>query len=198
MSVAQNSDLDLFAQAPLSSSSRAAGKPFLLTMMRGRERVILLAICFIVTIAASYSAGYEQGRRLTRAARERSLEMVTVPAASTPAVPVRMTTVSSTPAQANRAPVNRKVQAAPAAAPAPAAIPSIATDVYTVQLASYRSRESAERESAALKKNGLSPLLLTKGEYVVLCVGNFSQKQAARPLQAQLSKRYQGCYIRRI
>jgi cell division septation protein DedD len=69
---------------------------------------------------------------------------------------------------------------------------------YTIQLASYKSNSHAQKEAAVLKQKGYSPLLLTKGEYIVLCVGNFSNKQNAQSLLPELSKRYGDCRIRRL
>ncbi|MCG8431761.1 MAG: SPOR domain-containing protein [Candidatus Omnitrophica bacterium] len=70
---------------------------------------------------------------------------------------------------------------------------------YTIQLASYKTRSYAEREAGRLKKKGYTPLILTKGDYIILCVGKFSSRAAAeRVLKNQFSTRYQGCFARRL
>ena len=69
---------------------------------------------------------------------------------------------------------------------------------YTIQLASYKSKTSAQKEADSLKKKGLSPLIVSKGRYAVLCVGSFSDKENAKALLAELEKQYRGCFIRRI
>lgn len=70
---------------------------------------------------------------------------------------------------------------------------------YTIQLASYKTRSYAEREAGRLKKKGYTPLILTKGDYIILCVGRFSSRAAAeRVLKNQFSTRYQGCFARRL
>ena len=71
-------------------------------------------------------------------------------------------------------------------------------DNYTIQLASYQSRKYADRAAEKLKKRGLSPLILSKGEYIVLCVGNFSDKKTAYSLLAEFKKQYRDCFVRRL
>lgn len=69
---------------------------------------------------------------------------------------------------------------------------------YIIRLASYKTKTYAQREVELLKKRGLSPLVLSKGGYIVLCVGNISNKQTARSLLSELRKRYRDCYITRL
>ncbi|MBI5144686.1 MAG: SPOR domain-containing protein [Candidatus Omnitrophica bacterium] len=69
---------------------------------------------------------------------------------------------------------------------------------YTVQLASYKGKVSVQREADRLKKKGFSPLVLNKGQYLVLCVGNFSDKQKAETVLSEFRKRYPDCRIRRL
>jgi len=79
-----------------------------------------------------------------------------------------------------------------------AAAPQIGRANYTIQLASYKTRTSAQREAEVLKKKGFMPIVLAKGNYIVLCVGKFSNKEKALTLLASLQARYKGCYIRRL
>jgi hypothetical protein len=69
---------------------------------------------------------------------------------------------------------------------------------YVIQLASYKIKTHAQKEVELLKKRGLSPLVLSKGSYIVLCVGNISNKETARSLLSELKKRYRDCYITRL
>ena len=77
--------------------------------------------------------------------------------------------------------------------------PSSQSDTdYTIQVAAFRSRELAAREVLLLAKKGLTPLAFTKGNYIILCVGKFSNQESAQPLLIQLQKTYAGCRIRRL
>lgn len=69
---------------------------------------------------------------------------------------------------------------------------------YIIQLASYKTRTYAEREAELLRKKGLAPLILNKGSYAVLYVGNFPSRKTAQSLLSELKKRYNDCYIRRL
>jgi cell division septation protein DedD len=69
---------------------------------------------------------------------------------------------------------------------------------YTIQIASYKSRDLAQKEVDSLRKKGYAVLVLAKGGYTVLCVGNFSNKQNAKVAYADLAKKYPGCILRRI
>jgi cell division protein FtsN len=66
---------------------------------------------------------------------------------------------------------------------------------YIIQLASYKTKTYAEREAELLRKKGLAPLILNKGNYTVLYVGNFPSRKTAQSKLAELKKRYKDCYI---
>ncbi len=69
---------------------------------------------------------------------------------------------------------------------------------YTIQVGVFKNRELAAREVLLLAKKGLTPLAFTKGDYIILCVGKFSNQESARPLLSQLQKTYAACRIRRL
>ncbi len=70
--------------------------------------------------------------------------------------------------------------------------------VYTIQIGTYKARGGAEKEMAKLRKNGLSPLVIKKSGYTVVCVGAFNNKETAKSLLSQLRSKYRDCYIRRL
>jgi hypothetical protein len=71
-------------------------------------------------------------------------------------------------------------------------------DTYTIQVAAFKNRELAWRQAQLLTKNGFSPMAFTKGNYIILCVGKFSNQESAQPLLIQLQRTYANCRIRRI
>ncbi len=73
-------------------------------------------------------------------------------------------------------------------------------DSYTIQIASYLDKTSAQREFERLRNKGLFPILLSKGKYTVVCVGNFPDKGKALAslLEIKKQKRYQDSFIRRL
>lgn len=74
----------------------------------------------------------------------------------------------------------------------------VQTQNYTIQLATYQTSTYAQKEAEKLRKRGLLPLVLSKGSYQVLCVGNFSNLNAAASLLSELKKQYRDCFIRRL
>jgi hypothetical protein len=69
---------------------------------------------------------------------------------------------------------------------------------YTIQVAAFKNRDLALRQAQLLSKRGLTPLVFAKGNYIILCVGKFSNQESAQPLLNQLQKAYAGCRIRRL
>lgn len=69
---------------------------------------------------------------------------------------------------------------------------------YTIQVASFLKKENAQKEAEKLKKNGLSPSVLPKGKFNIVCVGNFSKRQEAESLLSKLKRQYNDSQIRRL
>lgn len=69
---------------------------------------------------------------------------------------------------------------------------------FTIQLASYKTTKYAQKEAEALKRKGFSPFVVSRGDYVAVCVGNFPDKNVAKNMLAELKKQYRDCYIRRL
>jgi hypothetical protein len=69
---------------------------------------------------------------------------------------------------------------------------------YTIQIATFRNKQLALGAAGRLLKEGLTPLVFAKGDYIVLCVGKFSNQESAQPLLIQLQRTYAGCRIRRL
>lgn len=69
---------------------------------------------------------------------------------------------------------------------------------YTIQVAAFKNRNLALRQAQLLARKGLAPLAFAKGNYIILCVGKFSNQESAQPLLTQLQRTYTGCRIRRL
>lgn len=72
------------------------------------------------------------------------------------------------------------------------------TGNYTIQLASYQSKVLLQKEADNLRKKGFTPFVITKGNYSILCVGSFANKDTAKPLLSELRKKFRDGYIRRL
>lgn len=180
-----NSQLELFSEsAPeKGSQTRSASDYNFLKRIKGYEKVILLTIAILVTGIISFSFGVERGKRIVLSANK-PVESAKVESASIPSAPE------------------------PAPVPAPVMVkketlfeqsPVLASSgSFTIQVASFKNKDSALKEVEVLKKKGMTTQLIKKGQYTILCVGNFPNKETAQPLLSELRKRYNRCYIRRL
>ena len=67
---------------------------------------------------------------------------------------------------------------------------------YRIQVASYAGSQRAQQEVEKLKNKGYPALVLQKGQYMVVFVGEFSDKQEAREKMQSLKSSYSDCFIR--
>lgn len=166
------SQLELFNESgQTGSSGKYPSNPSLLNYIKAYEKTILITIGFVFISIVSFSLGVEKGKKT--AALKNSMRIDLVGATPAEVVDVVKPKEVSLPAQ-------------------------IRSQGYVIQLASYKARRSAQQEAEILKKKGLSPLILAKGNYMVLCVGNFSSREIAQPLLTELKRKYRDCYIRRL
>ncbi len=162
------SQLELFSNSKGPSGANRKTSNSFLSYLWGYEKVILIAIGFLVTGVISFSLGVEKGKHLAMLKSDYQT-IKRQPAASTTKVPEEP-----------------KPQQAPLA------------QNYIIQLASYKTKATAQKEAQILKKKGYTPLVLSKSGYAVLYVGGFSDKEKAESLLSELKKRYNDCIIRRL
>ena len=187
MNTTDNIQLELFSQSGrgLKSGPASVGTPFFKSI-RSYEKIILVLIGLVATGIVSFSIGVEKGKGLSLKTSLPGPETV----------------------QKIQEPLpNKQVVQKPVANFLPMVVPvkkELNQDSkqplqgYTIQLASYKTMANAQKEAQNLKKRGFSPLVLSKGSFVVLCVGNFTNKEAALSMLSKLQKSYSGCYIRRL
>lgn len=172
-----NLQLELFSSQHDSSinTSHTDNAP-LWSLMRHYEKTILTIIGVVIICLISFSLGVERGKHLAMPLQQPMRDPEVVPKTTN-----QDSVIQKKEETQQTAPQQKENQLR-----------------YTIQLASYKTKTFAQREADALKGKGLSPLILKKGDYIVLCVGMFENKENARPLLPELSKRYKGCYIRRL
>ena len=171
-----NLQLELFTQTKNAASSGTSRKvsSFFLARIWNYEKTILIIIAVIITGVVSFSLGVEKGKRLTLFKQAAPVTPIKQAAVEDRAVP-----------QATQE--QKKQQASPTQ-----------KEGYIIRLASYKIKTHAQKEAELLKKKGLEPLVLSKGIYTVLCVGNIPNKQTASSLLTELRKRYRDCYLARL
>lgn len=170
MAKIDNPQLELFSQPKESGAKPKVSASFLLSLWK-YEKTILVVIFFIITSVISFSFGVEKGRKLVVILPEQPK--------TAPQVTPQVITAAS-------------VQAEPAKK-----ILGEASG-YTIQVASYRTKKLAQKEAKDLTRGGFQVLVLPKGQFVVVCVGSFSDKKAAEVFLPKLKNKYNSSYVRRL
>jgi hypothetical protein len=164
------SQLELFSQSGDNAANKGVSRSFLIRIW-GYEKVILIAIALLVTAIISFSIGVERGKNL--AARRINLR---IDVASNKAAPGSATQLAT----ASKQPVTLTPQK---------------SESYAIQLATFGTKTLAQKEIELLRKKGYAPLVISKGKYIILYVGNFSNKELANKVLGEFKKRYSDCRI---
>ncbi|KPK96578.1 MAG: hypothetical protein AMJ95_13425 [Omnitrophica WOR_2 bacterium SM23_72] len=160
--------------------------------VRSYEKAILVIIGMVAVSIISFGLGVEKGKRVTSVKFSPRLDM-----AKKPALPP----VKVAPAEQPKPQVTGKPVALPegsAEVKEKSAPQFLEQQGYVIQLASYQQRNFADREAEELKKKGFSPIILKKGVFTVLYVGNFPSKESASAKLSELRERYTDCYIKKL
>lgn len=155
------------------------------TITLSYEHLIFIAMAFIITAAVFFSLGAERGKRL----QVKSLALVEKESRQTP---VQIAEILE-PVQKEAATKEEKAGLQPKEAGGKKEVVS----VYTVQVASYVKKDSADQEAQRLKEKGLKPFVFLSGNYYIVCGGEFKSKTEAASEQKRLRKIYPDCYVRR-
>jgi cell division septation protein DedD len=168
------------------------------------ENLVIFAIVSIMVVIFAFSLGVERGKRIAMKdpapavvdARSAVQASVADPAAGT-------STASSVeavkPLGSDLVTASGKFDAGKAAAESKVKDPSARpSSGYTVQVASYKSGKRAEKEAQALLKKGYKAFVLSRGQHVVLCVGNFQKREDAGIFGKKLKSNYQDFVVRRL
>lgn len=165
--------LELFSQAKGNNREKREISRLFLNYIWAWEKAILIIIGLAVTGIISFSLGVERGKRITQVRTEEAPPVLFIPL----------------PGEAPSAQLPQPVKKEE---------PREYLPNYTIQVASFLNKTSAQKEADTLKRKGLSPMVLPKGKFNIVCVGNFSQRKDAESLLSKLKKQYQDCIIRRL
>ena len=172
---------DLFSQAEgIYKDKEERGNLF--SFLRVYEKAVILIILFIFTGAIFFSLGIAKGRKevLAKFYRRSNLEQQALSVAAQMKEPV--------------IPASHEEKFIPLLAQQAAGQP-LANSAFTIQLASYKNKQTALREAENLNKKGYDSSVIVRGNYNILCVGNFSNKEQAKPILSELKRKYSDSYI---
>lgn len=170
------------------------------------ENTIVLGIIFIMAVVLFFSFGVERGKRIVRKAlSETSGQANAAALIIPPAAAASADAQADIKAQKANAPDTRGVVADKSVE-----VPSRKMDVYpspekkkeggvfTIQVASFKERQNAQKEAKRLEAKGYKIFVLPKGNHSIVCVGKFALKDEAAEFSNKLKKSYNDCVVRRL
>ena len=166
-----------------------AQKPIFLSTTA--EQIILACIILILAACLVFFLGMLRGRSLGSVKN-----------------PVFRNTVPAQTASVRAVEASQKVQERPPAPSAPPPVSSVRvkqlpnTDIakpYTIQLVTYKKKDLAEKETAALQKSGFYSFIIPSGDYYQVCIGQYENKEdAKKDIKVLATKhKYKDCFLRR-
>ena len=191
------------------------------------ENTIVLSIIFLMVLVLSFSFGVEKGRSFYRIQNSKVSDRLgvtkAVAASGTSAVAaslvnkgvvrsadVRLSQTGGGKAEGaslNGSTVQEPSKMVPGeplnpAHPLPASPQKKAGEdllgQYTIQVASFKEENSAQKEALKLQKNGHQIFVLSKGKHLIVCVGKFVRKIEAENYSRRLKNKYDDCLVRRF
>lgn len=194
-----HNQLEMFSNTGQTIVHNNASYNIFFGCLKRHEKIILLIMSFIITGALSFSLGVERGKKMAAAnANDIQIEIANTKPQAAPIQEQKKLFKNITEEEKNRL------------ANLPQSLPvqlnngneketsSEKKPCYTVQLASYKTNTTAQKEAQKLQEKGHTTLVINKGNYIILCVGNFADKETAKTKLSELKKKYRDGIIRRL
>ncbi|MDD5018867.1 MAG: SPOR domain-containing protein [Candidatus Omnitrophica bacterium] len=158
------------------------------------QSIIILFICVLMLLVASFTIGVEKGKLVTAKAELTPKETPSVThetAAAQPSAPEGRITEKT-------AAETQKIQIA--ATPAPQAAKEVQAPLagYAIQVASLKSESAAKSLSETLARKGFAASVKPSGSYLVVLAGNYASREEAQGKIKELKKTYSDCFIKKI
>jgi cell division septation protein DedD len=172
------------------------------------ESLVILTILGIMVALFAFSLGVERGKHLAAQALDERVAAAWNLAPKKPAMPVVAKTVAAKPVLGKSGLVKQAAVVAVAAKtqvvqkptmqkPVTVALP-VAAERYTLQAASYKNEAYAKQEALALKAKGFKTFLIKKGDFWLVCLGQFTNAETAKAALAKVPQKYRDSSVRRF
>lgn len=156
--------------------------------------VVVVITALMLTILL-YTLGIERGKHLINTAANQIQPVQKAQKQQT--IPVKQGKIL--PAQERAKIINTRTTVAPSVQNVKnEPLKTISNKYYTIQIASYLADKFAKAEETRWQKKGYKTLILKKGDYFVLCIGNFNDKKIADAALDNLKKYYKDCFVKTI
>ncbi len=158
------------------------------TVALPQQSVIILVLCVVMLLVASFTLGVERGKLISRntalapAGPWRKIAAPAPKAGTSPKETADLTRQKTTPQPATAA----EKETEPAAGN------------YVIQVASLKTKQAANRLAETLTKDGWASFTRTSGDYVVVLAGSFRKKEEAQSRIGELRKTFTDCFIKKI
>ena len=153
------------------------------------ESLVILAILGIMVALFAYSLGVERGKHLAAFALDERVSAAWNLAPRKPMLPTVRT--ASSPVAAKPAPMVKT-------AAKQVAVTAVPAGRFTLQTASYRNEAYAKQEALDLKAKGFKTFLIKKGDFWLVCLGQFATAEAATATLKKVPPKYRDSSVRRF
>ena len=165
---------------------------FLSNITLSFENIIVLTVFLFMGIILSFSVGVERGKRLVssenpsfkatlvaeKETKKEALKEIVIPEEIHETVTAKAETLE--PVESQQGGLTRESL----------------QKYFTIQVASFKTREHAEKEADILVKKGFESFVIPKGKYIIVCAGKFLTRDDAKNFSSQLKYKYKDCLIR--
>ena len=165
------------------------------------EQIVFFVIALIMVLVLTFSLGAERGKRLASPKAPESPTLaefeVVAEKPETAATPERIVREIEAPETEIELSTPARPEVARTIKPV---LPNIAEEPskpYTIQVATYWSKNSAKKELESLRKKGFDSFIISTGGKYEICVGSYISKATAEKDMEKLKKRYKDRFLRR-
>lgn len=151
------------------------------------EQILFTVIGGLIAVVIAFSLGVEKGKSITQ-----SYENHMAPLAAPPLVEPRVAAPILPPAEK----VVHKEETKEVVLQA--SEPKSKFKGYTIQVASYKDRKSVEKLVVEFHLKGQKSFSLPKGEFMIVCVGNYPNPTDASKTAKTLKKQFPDCFVRKL
>ena len=193
----KQAQFELFPAGPGNADRIHKPQIFFSSLTFSLENIVILSIFIFMTVIFSFSLGVERGKRIILRVPLEMEHMLSGRGSSRAVKAGQSDSKQMLPSSAT----NVVTDVAPQEKTIEKSSPQqqeIRDPTYTIQVASFKKEEYAQQEAVALRKKGFEIFVVPKGEYSIVCVGKFVQKDEAKVTLNRLQKTYRDCIVRRL
>ncbi len=172
------------------------------------ENVTILMMAVVVIMVMSFSLGMEKGKRVSKSmilrmlhpdlAVQEALQPSVAPEAEATNLNPDSKIEGPAPAPTPLAQLDKNAAGSGAPDRAESGEEKVVDKFYTIQVASFKKRDMAQKEAMQLQDKGYDIMVVPKGQYSIVCVGKFPAEEEAKVVSQELKKKYKDCLIRRL